>query len=74
MERSRRWTLASVAGVLALAGCGRPESAARDEQSTIGADMDDCTREILESSGPTVSAEELMADYDADVYILARDE
>ena len=74
MERSRRGTLASIAGVLALAGCGRPESAARDEQSTIGADMDDRTREILESSGPTVSAEELIADYDADVYILTRDE
>ncbi|WP_324663700.1 right-handed parallel beta-helix repeat-containing protein [Haloarcula sediminis] len=75
MELSRRETVAALAGVLALAGCGRPESAGRNEQSTVGADLDDRAKQQLgDSSGRSVSAEELVAGYEADIYVLAQGE
>lgn len=76
MERSRRGVLASVAGVFALAGCGSPESAwPVDEQPTIEADLKErAKQQLTESSGRNVSATDLVAEYDADVYVFAEDD
>lgn len=75
MGRSRRQLLASLAGVLTLAGCGRPESAGRNEQSTVGADLDDrAEQEMVELDERNVSAEELVTRHEADIYVLAREE
>lgn len=72
MGRSRRQLLASLAGVLTLAGCGRPESAGRNGPPTVGADR--AKQQMVELNDRNVSAEELIAEYDADLYILARED
>ncbi|WP_262174754.1 right-handed parallel beta-helix repeat-containing protein [Haloarcula laminariae] len=75
MERSRRGMLASVAGVLALAGCGRPESAGPDERSTIAASLETRAKQQMdEPNEQRVSTEALVDEYEADRYVLARGE
>jgi len=82
MERSRREALASIAGVIAIAGCGQPgNSWAADEQSTLESDIGNRTKEQAPESTGTdtgsvdtdVSFEEVSSSYDADIYILDRD-
>lgn len=76
MERSRRKTLASIAGVIMVAGCGQPEASLTDgEQSTPGSDVNRFTDgQMAGSTGPDVSFDELVAQYDADIYVVVRNE
>jgi hypothetical protein len=76
MKRSRREALASLAGMMTIAGCGQPgDSWALDEQSTAESDMVTLTDgEIAEPVSPDLTFEDVATEYDADIYILASDE